>query len=123
MSLDCSNYLHLSFLLFSLYYFFHHHVNELLQSLFPRSKRDPLLANKYGPATGSNRGDKVDPSNPSLPCLSVFNIQRQPYWLTDFLLLTSYFLLLTSYFLLTSYHSGGEYRIRTDDPLLAKQVL
>ena len=36
-------------------------------------------------------------------------------------LLTAYFLLLTltSYFFL----SGGEYRIRTDDLLLAKQVL
>ena len=33
------------------------------------------------------------------------------------LLLTTYYLLLTSLSL------GGEYRIRTDDPLLAKQVL
>jgi hypothetical protein len=45
---------------------------------------------------------------------------------TYYLLLTTYYLLLTTYYLLlTTYYlpSGGEYRIRTDDPLLAKQVL
>jgi hypothetical protein len=91
------------------YYFFHHHVNELL--CHPSSSvRDPLRLTSTARLTGSDNSDKQQLSlsfylsasiksngNPTgRPCVS---------------------------FLLESLRTCGEYRIRTDDPLLAKQVL
>jgi hypothetical protein len=76
-----------------------------------------LLANKYGPAhTAAIVAIKQIYSNLPLPGLSLNYPPTLPV-VVSYLLLTPYYLLLTPYY------SGGEYRIRTDDPLLAKQVL
>ena len=62
------------------------------------------------------------------PLPFTFSLNNQTYPSGRSLLFYYYLLLTIHYLLLTTYHlplplPGGEYRIRTDDPLLAKQVL
>ena len=142
MILDHSKILHLSFLLFSLYYFFHHHVNELLGQLY-----SPRVTPCWLTSTARHCGVDFAINNNLLRCPFTFHL----FNLTITLLvnrLTTYYLLLTTHYLpltpggeyrirtwrqarhlrddplfFSNFLSGGEYRIRTDDPLLAKQVL
>ena len=93
------------------YYFFHHHVNELLQLILSQM-RGPLRQTSTARLSGINRGDNEQLTLP--PYLAFTKSNGNPTGRP------CYFLLLTSYF---SFSLGGEYRIRTDDPLLAKQVL
>ena len=78
--------------------------------------RGPLRQTSTARLTGSDNSDKQQRAAVLLPFLLPLKSNGNPTGRPC----VSYFLLPTS---LSPSPYGGEYRIRTDDPLLAKQVL